>query len=181
MLVSGGAYYSIWKWQNKGLVTKESGLVPASQEEDQGKTVNASVVQIDNATDSEIQKALPDLARAALANFYVAYKDRDTERLSQLFTPNTKDEDKDTYDTLFKSTFSSEVATSYTVASVEAKGTGWTVKILEKRQDKDGKALASETATFMILTPGTENSSPWLVDSYQKAGIEGKYSGFLTN
>lgn len=197
VLISGGAYYSIWKWQSQGLATKDSGLVPASAETEDGtKTVNASVMQVDNLSDEQIQKDLSDSAKASLANFYASFKDKDSERLSQLFTPNTTDENKNYFSsiftdkdskgnasniTLFKANLASEVATNYSVVSVEAKDAGWSIKIQEKRTDKAGKALPADTSTFINLVPGTESSFPWLIDSYQKTGIAGKFSGFLTN
>jgi hypothetical protein len=138
--------------------------------------------------------SLPDSLRAQLANFYAAYKQRDSIRLETFFIPDTNQELLDLRSslftgidtkgvaggtTLFSSTNASEQLNSYSFVSASKSGTAWTVTSSEIRTSASGTVLAPQTL-IITFSPASEGSGTWLVNTYSHAGSNAKYNGFLS-
>ena len=142
---------------------------------------------------STATETLPDSAKSFLANFYTAYKAKDSSRMATMITTDTGD-DSQTHSTLFKGVdlngnpggptlFSSngvpsESVQSYSILNSVKRNSNWTVTVREQRVNNSGASVGERTTT-LTLAPASESNGNWLIDSYIPSGGTGKYSAFL--
>jgi len=135
----------------------------------------ASNVGVDN---------VPDSMTTFIANFYIAYAEKDVSRLAASVEVPTNADDLATYISLlqnkgdgphlFSSPEASETVTGYTILNVS----GQTLTVREERLGADQKNTREATA-FMVLNQAPSGDGTWLISQYSHPGSAGKYDGFL--
>lgn len=154
-------------------------------------TVSANSDEVSNEEDG--LTLLPGSAKTFLANFYAAYKQKDSERLGEMFTPDQTDEYRSLHarlftgidlqgnpggPTLFSTNSASGYVDGYSLLGAASQDKNWVVTVKENRFSSEGKAVGEQTAIFTI-TPKNDENSIWLIDSYIHTGASGKYNGFI--
>jgi hypothetical protein len=144
-------------------------------------------------TVSPISTSLPDSAKAFLANFYAAYKNKDLARLAASFTADTNTTDQSMYSrlftgkdlngmpggpNLFSTNSAAQYVTSYSIMQSNPSGKDWQIMVNEQRSDVAGGGNTKDV-TVVTLTPAPTGQGTWLIASYSHANNSGKYDGFL--
>lgn len=135
--------------------------------------------------------ALPDSAKAVLANFYAAYASRDRARLATFFTSDTTTDDQNlhvqlfsdpsqnpTGQALFTTNATSQYVSTYSLTTATTQGANWVATVQEQRMLANGSSDGQAT-TLVTLVPSGSSTGPWLIDRYAHAGSTGKYDGFF--
>lgn len=137
--------------------------------------------------------SLPDSAKAFLANFYAAYKNKDLTRLAASFTADTNNSDQSMHSrlftgkdlngmpggpNLFSTNSASQYVTSYSIMQSNPSGQDWQIMVNEQRSNVIGGGN-TQVVTMVTLAPAPAGQGTWLIASYSHANNSGKYDGFL--
>lgn len=144
--------------------------------------------------DSSSAMALPAAVQKTVGTFYAAYKLRDREALSTLFTPD-KDQEllslrtklfrgvdpqgNPAAPTLFITDEASQYATAYTVSDTELMPNGTRVLMVTETRDNGTGTAIDGVKTTLTLVPADASRSDFLIDAYSYPDSPSKYGAFL--